>query len=188
MSLLGYHFTGRSSHLNWFDLGFSRNATYVHACKLTEPSTAFSSSRLLLVLPYPHLGSVLRGLILSVLRGSTLPSYSCACYTPVTFMLYMTSLYLSFGRPFFRCPLTSIFRFSLPHPLSLSPHVQTTDLYNYIYNRIPCGVCSIIVWFAFNVPPSFYSTSACAVQINCFLVQCARVTSCLRACYVTFVL
>ena len=36
----------------------------------------------------------------------------------------------------------------------------------YIYNWIACGVCSIIVWFADNVPPSLYSTSACAVQSN----------------------
>ena len=34
----------------------------------------------------------------------------------------------------------------------------------YIYNRIACDVCSIIVWFADNVPPSLCSTSACAVQ------------------------
>ena len=49
----------------------------------------------------------------------------------------------------------------------------------YIYNWIACGVCSIIVWFADNVPPSLCSTSACAVQFNCFLPIA-------RACYVTF--
>ena len=38
----------------------------------------------------------------------------------------------------------------------------------YIYNWIACGVCSIIVWFADNVPPSLCSTSACAVQIKLF--------------------
>ena len=38
----------------------------------------------------------------------------------------------------------------------------------YIYNWIACGVCSIIVWFADNVPPSLCSTSACAVQIQLF--------------------
>ena len=43
---------------------------------------------------------------------------------------------------------------------------QPTDL--YIYNWIACGVCSIIVWFADNVPPSLCSTSACAVQIQLF--------------------
>ena len=37
-----------------------------------------------------------------------------------------------------------------------------------IYNWIACGVCSIIVWFADNVPPSLCSTSACAVQIQLF--------------------
>ena len=55
--------------------------------------------------------------------------------------------------------------------------VTHTDL--YIYNWIACGVCSIIVWFADNVPPSLCSTSACAVQFNCFLHTA-------RACYVTF--
>ena len=49
----------------------------------------------------------------------------------------------------------------------------------YIYNWIECGVFSIIVWFADNVPPSLCSTSACAVQFNCFLPTA-------RACYVTF--
>ena len=39
----------------------------------------------------------------------------------------------------------------------------------YIYiDWIACGVCSIIVWFADNVPPSLCSTSACAVQIQLF--------------------
>ena len=59
---------------------------------------------------------------------------------------------------------------------SLPASIKTTDL--YIYNWIACGVCSIIVWFADNVPPSLCSTSACTVQIS--ILQRGRVTSRLR--------
>ena len=58
-----------------------------------------------------------------------------------------------------RSEITSVSR--VAHVLLL--RLVATDLYNWI----ACGVCSIIVWLADNVPPSLCSTSACAVQFNC---------------------
>ena len=52
--------------------------------------------------------------------------------------------------------------------LTLADRIYVLKPLIYIYNWIACGVCSIIVWFADNVPPSLCSTSACAVQIQLF--------------------
>ena len=59
------------------------------------------------------------------------------------------------------------------------PERESVGQICFPYNWIACGVCSIIVWFADNVPPLLCSTSACAVQIQLF--PCTT-----RACYVTF--
>ena len=68
-------------------------------------------------------------------------------------------MFVCFQRVRVRCNANYV-----PYAQMPACRVGLTDLYNWI----ACGVCSIIVWFADNVPPSLCSTSACAVQIRLF--------------------
>ena len=84
-----------------------------------------------LLRPFPNLGSAQRVFNLHVLR-----SCASSIVNPFSFMSFLiTSLHISFGRPIFRCPPSSMFSL-LCLLQSFSPHGLTISVSRLLFSHL----------------------------------------------------